>query len=516
MDNIKDLLKSLGKSIVVTFGIIYAIISAIFDSVIKYFKNFDFSSDYAHTKDDLVKYKNKIVNYFKNFNLKNHSKKQLAIAGAIIICFMLIISNDFTALSQNLVARPCKIISVDGKEVVKIPTTLNIDIVNELNNYLTTQEGKSAKVTSKFTIEAGKGYGYEVDDATKVVEELAKVVDYSVMATDLKLDEEHLAYVNSIADISVILDEIKAPYQDPKYTLVDFKEEITFDDTYAPKDEVLTNEQAEELLKGNRQDKKVHTVVEGDTLWDLSVKNEVTVDDIIYCNPGMTENSLLQLDQEIVISNSIPTVSVRTYERVTYDTVAPYDTKTVKNDKEFVTHKKVVTTGVNGTKKVMADVVRDNGVETDRLIIEEKVTKEPVTEVIEIGTMNTPPKKAVGSFVYPTSGRISDRFGARGGRHEGIDIANAAGTPIKASDGGVVEYSGWQSGFGNLVIVNHQNGYKTYYGHNSKIVVSVGQKVAQGEVIAKMGSTGRSTGNHCHFEVHVNGVPQNPFNYLSQ
>ena len=98
--------------------------------------------------------------------------------------------------------------------------------------------------------------------------------------------------------------------------------------------------------------------------------------------------------------------------------------------------------------------------------------------------------------------------------HSGIDIGNSYGTSIYASDGGTVTYSGWMSGYGYLIIIDHGNGYQTYYGHNSSLVASLGQKVHKGQLIARMGSTGRSTGNHCHFGVKFNGTFVNPLNYL--
>jgi murein DD-endopeptidase MepM/ murein hydrolase activator NlpD len=121
-------------------------------------------------------------------------------------------------------------------------------------------------------------------------------------------------------------------------------------------------------------------------------------------------------------------------------------------------------------------------------------------------------------LVLPTYGRITSGFGYRRnpfGRgyefHTGIDIANSKGTPIKASGDGIVTNAGWESGYGYLVKINHQNGYESLYGHNSKILVRVGQEVERGQVIAYMGSTGRSTGNHSHFEVRLNGKAINPY-----
>ena len=121
------------------------------------------------------------------------------------------------------------------------------------------------------------------------------------------------------------------------------------------------------------------------------------------------------------------------------------------------------------------------------------------------------------SFRYPLdSPRISSRFGTRWGRqHAGIDFSTPVGSNIYASASGTVTFAGWHSGgYGYLVIVSHGNGVQTYYAHNSSLLCSVGQTVSAGEVLAKSGNTGRSTGPHCHFEIRVNGVAYNPELYL--
>ena len=120
------------------------------------------------------------------------------------------------------------------------------------------------------------------------------------------------------------------------------------------------------------------------------------------------------------------------------------------------------------------------------------------------------------SFVEPVQGMLTSGFGVRRrDNHKGLDIANSMGTPIRAAAAGTVTYAQDNSGgYGNLVIISHGNGVQTYYGHCSKLYVTQGQTVSQGEVISAMGSTGISTGSHLHWEVRINGVAQNPRNYL--
>lgn len=96
----------------------------------------------------------------------------------------------------------------------------------------------------------------------------------------------------------------------------------------------------------------------------------------------------------------------------------------------------------------------------------------------------------------------------------GMDIAASNGTDIKAAADGTITYSGWMGGYGNLVIISHGNGIQTYYGHCSKLYASVGETVKAGDVIAAVGSTGNSTGNHLHFEIRKNGTQINPQIYL--
>lgn len=119
------------------------------------------------------------------------------------------------------------------------------------------------------------------------------------------------------------------------------------------------------------------------------------------------------------------------------------------------------------------------------------------------------------ALIEPVHGSITSRFGSRrGGTHTGLDIAISLGTPIKAASAGVVSYAGWKGSYGYLVVIEHTNSIKTYYAHCSKIYVSEGQQVSQGETIAAVGSTGNSTGPHLHLEIRVNDKPRNPQSYL--
>lgn len=126
-----------------------------------------------------------------------------------------------------------------------------------------------------------------------------------------------------------------------------------------------------------------------------------------------------------------------------------------------------------------------------------------------------------GAFMWPCSGPITSYYGWRTHPifrtkryHSGMDIAVDTGTPIHAAASGTVIYSGWMGGYGYCVMISHGGGLVSLYGHNSSLAVGEGQRVSQGQVIAYAGSTGYSTGPHCHFEVRVHGEVTDPLNYL--
>ena len=124
---------------------------------------------------------------------------------------------------------------------------------------------------------------------------------------------------------------------------------------------------------------------------------------------------------------------------------------------------------------------------------------------------------------WPINGRLMSGFGHRmdpfsgeGAMHTGIDISAPMGTGVKATGDGIVMYANWNSGYGRCVIVDHGNGYQTLYGHLSQIGVIEGEEVRQGEIVGRVGTSGRATGPHLHYEVHIHSTPVNPYRFMSQ
>ena len=183
---------------------------------------------------------------------------------------------------------------------------------------------------------------------------------------------------------------------------------------------------------------------------------------------------------------------------------------------------------VNGLKEKNSDNIDDITIlekyETNLAELsatEDVITKLYVEKPVVVKTTRSLSANKVNlgiNLIRPISGIITSRFGSvsgvRGGAHTGLDIAASSGTPIKAAAGGTVTFSGRKGSYGNMIVITHSNGVQTYYCHCSTLYVTAGETVAQGQVIAAVGTTGNSTGPHLHLEIRVNGVAYNPQNYL--
>ena len=222
-----------------------------------------------------------------------------------------------------------------------------------------------------------------------------------------------------------------------------------------------------------------------------------------------------------LVRASVPYLTMTVVQQERYVADVPYQIEYTDDAGMYQGDTKVTSPGSFGAADTVANVTYVNGQEIQRTILSSVTLKEPVTEQQLRGTKERPTWYPTGSFRWPTTGRITSSFGGRkspGGigstNHKGLDIANSRGTAIYAADGGTVTYAGWMGGYGYTVKIRHKDGYETLYAHNSKLLVSAGSHVYKGQQIAKMGSTGNSTGSHCHFEIRINGVAKNPMNYL--
>lgn len=302
---------------------------------------------------------------------------------------------------------------------------------------------------------------------------------------------------------------------------VDIKEKISLANTKADPNKVLDVEEAVKVLTGTKDKPVVYTVKEGDTISSIAQHFGMKSADVMALNPGL-EEKYVQIGAELQVTKPEAPLTVRTVETVSEKQPSKPETIVRKSSELPLGKRKVVRPGRDGVKTVDYIVTKENGKVISKQWTGQQVVQESLPEVVYKGTKVAPKKKAAtvtqkssGSmFAWPVSGaRITSSYGHRWGRsHEGVDMVG--GSTIMAAASGRVVFAGQQSGYGNVVIVDHGNGYRTLYGHMSRISVSNGQSVGQGSKLGVMGNTGRSTGTHLHFEVQKNGVAQNPMNYL--
>ncbi|MBY0009079.1 peptidoglycan DD-metalloendopeptidase family protein [Paenibacillus typhae] len=290
------------------------------------------------------------------------------------------------------------------------------------------------------------------------------------------------------------------------------EEEVTIVPVKADPNKVLTLEEAVKALTEGKEEPLVYTVQEGDTVSGIAKRFSITQADIFRNNPAVKELTL-QIGDELQLTVPQPELTVTTVEQVTEQVVTEPEVIVRTSDQLAAGKSKVVRPGQTGLKEMQYRLTKENGLVVKEEWLGQTVLKESLPEVVYRGTKVV--GEGTGMFAWPVSGAtLSSSFGERWGRaHKGVDLVSGNRT-IKAADAGTVTFAGVQSGYGNVVIVDHKNGYVTYYGHLRSISVSVGQRLEQGGKIGIMGNTGRSTGTHLHFEIRKNGTAVNPLKYL--
>ncbi|MGI6702586.1 MAG: peptidoglycan DD-metalloendopeptidase family protein [Clostridia bacterium] len=358
----------------------------------------------------------------------------------------------------------------------------------------------------------------KVLDEEGLREALTRNIELRKKAITLCVDGSPILSVIGMDKAQNLLERVKDSFApkdgDVDVCGIDIKEKVELVDSPVEPEDIMDPEVAYKYLINGTTESKVYTVSRGDSLWAISRDYNITVEDLEKANPGVNPKKL-QVGQQLSMIVPKPFVTVVTEEIVTLKESIPYETE-YRESSEFYKGESIVKIGGRyGEKEITARIIRENGIEVDREILDEEVIKEPVTRMVAVGTKPPPPRQGTGTFAYPARGKITSGFGRRWGRmHNGIDIGIPSGTPVKAADGGTVIFSGRQGTYGNLVIIDHGEGFSTYYGHNSQNLVSRGDKVHKGQTIALSGNTGRTTGPHLHFEVRKFGTPVNPNNYL--
>ena len=351
-------------------------------------------------------------------------------------------------------------------------------------------------------------------------EELSQEVGMVTTAYCLYVDGERIGATPYKGALEQLLEQMQLSATNEGTISVSFAENVEVKEEFVPTDSLMNLGFLAETLYSTKTAEVTYTVAKGDTWSEIAEEHGLTSKELLDLNPGYDMDKL-QIGEILTMSASVPYLTMTVVQQERYVDSVAFDVEYTDSPDIWVGDYKVTSAGQYGAADTVANVTYINGEETERTVLSSVTLRQPVTEHRLQGTKPRPKTAPTGTFRWPTTGRISSRFGGRsspGGigstNHKGIDIAVPYRTPIYAADGGTVTYAGWMGGYGYLVQIDHGNGYVTRYGHNSSLTVSVGQKVYKGQQIARAGSTGNSTGNHCHFEIRLNGVAKNPLNYL--
>ena len=356
-------------------------------------------------------------------------------------------------------------------------------------------------VDSSFTLCVSTGY---------TMSESA-MADAILRASSDQIQEATALYVDgSLRAVTTEGDKLRAYMDESDPTLrVEFVRELELVDGVYFTDSIVPYSSIVEMLEGKEQEEKLYEVKAGDTPWTIANNNELTLNELYEMNPQMTESGYnMYVGDKLVVAREVDFLQVMQVYTRTWQEEVDYQTITTKSSDYDWGTTKVLVSGSKGLKEITADITYINGVKTSTVVLNETMLVEPVNREVIKGTRLRSGMVASygsGNFVWPVPNyTYVSRW--MSSSHKGADICAPYGVPIIASDAGVVVTSARHWSYGNYVEIDHGNGYRTLYAHMSSRAVSVGQAVGQGQVIGYIGSTGVSTGNHCHFEMYYNGV----------
>jgi len=373
----------------------------------------------------------------------------------------------------------------------------------------------------------------------EVLSEIDKEYQIQVEAVALKIDGKIVSYLENLEKVDEAIEKLKLQYvskedlekieklknakgplpalKKVESRLLDVKlsRNVTVSLEKVKPEQVLSVDDTVKLLQKGTLEERKYTVQEGDVLGTIAEKHGLKLKQLLELNPGIKEDTLLQIGDQLNVTVKKPYLDVVVEKEVYAEEKIPYERKVIEDSSMYKGDTKVVQEGSEGKRAVTYVVSERNGREIARKEKGEKILKQPVAYIVRKGT-KVIPSRGTGNFAWPTNGGyISSHVGYRWGQfHKGIDIARPYDRIIRAADNGVVVSAGWDGGYGNKIVIDHRNGFRTVYAHLASINVRVGQTVARGAKIGVMGSTGDSTGVHLHFEVYKNGALQNPLNYL--
>ena len=374
------------------------------------------------------------------------------------------------------------------------------------------------RIDNNYSFHQSHAKDSKIINSEKIISKINNKINYSIIGYGIEVDGRIIGKLPCKSDAEKLLDEIKKPYfnnKNSRILYIGFAEDVQIKKVEMKKNETNDFDELLKYIQKGTTEEKIYQVRQGDNFWKISDAFNMSVHELTSANPGV-DPDLIHPGDRLSLVIPKPFIGVKTKEYSKYEEKLTYDTEYEYVSWLYNDEYRIKKRGEFGIQEVEANIVKENGIEIEKEVIASKILDEPSTQIVYKGTKEPPPKKGTGVFINPLpSGYYSSRFGPRwGGYHYGLDIADGYGTTIKAADGGTVVYAGWYGDYGYMIEIDHGGGFLTRYAHCSKLYVSKGEKVYKGKSIGTVGSTGRSTGPHVHFEVRKYGNPVNPQQYI--
>lgn len=455
-----------------------------------------------------------------------------------------------TALPIAAFAVLCLVVGQYSNRTLALEVTYNDAVIGYVESEAVYHEAQeqaaerlatAAKVESA-TVNESTGYAIksvkhsELRDATVLCDKIIERSNRKVTnACGVYIDDNFLCAVKNETDATAVFDNILNNYENnDENAVVGFVENISYVQGLYP-DSTETVWDASRLtqqLNSKKSAAQYYTVETGDTISGIAQKFGLTTAKLFELNPGVGET--IRLGQQLLISREVSYIQVQVTKTETRTVSVPYQTVKEETASLYSGTKRTKQKGVAGEQVVTELVTYVDGVRTSVKEVSRETTREPVNEIIQVGTKKSSYGGYNGSysttsyggrFIWPAVGAysVSSGFGyRRSGFHGGIDIVKpgggSTGAPVVAAGDGTVVTAGYHSSYGYHVVINHGNGVSTLYAHmlRGSLKVSAGQRVSAGQALGNIGSTGNVTGPHLHFEVRVNGNRVNPLPYLGK
>lgn len=439
------------------------------------------------------------------------------------------------------------VVQIGGKEIGTLDNEQQLQDLMERKKAQFKTKYPNANIQIKdvgITMTAAKAFK-AVTNAEETLQKLDQQLEVESTGVKLIVDGKVLGILPTEADVSKVLEQLKDQYtpetmaiealsakttktggakadadskkatkasSEVKVESVEFGEKIDQSKAVVSPDKIVDADTMLAQIQQGMEAVIQYEVREGDTISSIAKRFSISQKDIFKSNPDVKERSM-QIGTILNIKATKAPLTVRTVEKLSEEIITAPQVITRKSENMKAGTSKVIDEGSTGLKVMHYRITKDNGEVVGEEWLGQNVITPSKPKIVVQGTKIM--GQGTGDFAWPVSGAsITSSYGKRWGRmHQGTDIVSSNRT-IMAADEGIISFAGTKSGYGNVIIINHQNGYETLYGHLSKIDVKEGQVVEKGGAIGVMGNTGRSTGTHLHFEIHNNGTVENPMKYL--